>query len=39
LFRGGRYDESTVYPTVQEITAQPPRTFKQWVTMHASAFR
>ena len=39
LFRGGRYDESTVYPTVHEITARPPRTFKQWVTMHASAFR
>jgi uncharacterized protein YbjT (DUF2867 family) len=39
LFRGGRYDESTVYPTVQEITARPPRTFKQWATLHASAFR
>jgi uncharacterized protein YbjT (DUF2867 family) len=39
LFRGGRYDESTVHHTVQEITARPPRTFKQWVTMHASAFR
>jgi hypothetical protein len=39
LFRGGRYDESTVYPTVQEVTARSPRTFRQWVTMHASAFR
>jgi uncharacterized protein YbjT (DUF2867 family) len=39
LFRGGRYDESTVHPTVHEITARPPRTFKQWVTVHASAFR
>ena len=39
LFRGGRYDESTVYPTIEEITGRPPRAFEQWAIAHAQAFR
>lgn len=29
----------TVQPTVQEVTGRPARTFDQWVTAHADAFR
>jgi uncharacterized protein YbjT (DUF2867 family) len=39
FFRGGKYDESTVHPTVQEVTGRPPRTFEQWSRAHAAAFR
>jgi uncharacterized protein YbjT (DUF2867 family) len=34
----GTLDESTVRPTVEEITGRPPRTFRQWATAHADAF-
>ncbi len=39
FFRGGRYDESTVYPTIEDITGRPPRTFEQWALAHAPAFQ
>jgi uncharacterized protein YbjT (DUF2867 family) len=39
FFRGGRYDESPVHPTVQEVTGRPPRTFEQWARAHAAAFQ
>jgi uncharacterized protein YbjT (DUF2867 family) len=39
FFRGGRYDESPVYPTIEEITGRPPRTFEQWAIAHAPAFQ
>jgi uncharacterized protein YbjT (DUF2867 family) len=35
----GTLDESTVLPTVQEITGVPPRTFEHWAAAHADAFR
>jgi uncharacterized protein YbjT (DUF2867 family) len=34
----GTLDESTVRPTVEEITGRAPRTFQQWATAHADAF-
>lgn len=35
----GTLDESTPLPTVREVTGRPPRTFTQWATAHADAFR
>ncbi|MFI6865818.1 NAD(P)H-binding protein [Nocardia sp. NPDC050406] len=35
----GAIDESIVRPTVEEVTGRPPRTFEQWATAHADAFR
>ncbi|GAA0931450.1 NAD(P)H-binding protein [Pseudonocardia zijingensis] len=35
----GSLDESTVLPTVQEITGRAPRTFPDWARAHADAFR
>jgi uncharacterized protein YbjT (DUF2867 family) len=32
-------DESVVRSTVQDVTGVPPRTFHQWATAHAEAFR
>jgi hypothetical protein len=34
----GTLDESSVRPTVQDITGRPPRTFRQWATSQADAF-
>jgi hypothetical protein len=28
-----------VLPTVLEVTGTPPRTFRQWASAHAGAFR
>jgi uncharacterized protein YbjT (DUF2867 family) len=39
FFADGTLDESQVLPTVQEITGGPPRSFEQWATTHADAFR
>jgi uncharacterized protein YbjT (DUF2867 family) len=39
-FSSGRaLDESQVLPVVQDVTGTPPRTFEQWATAHAAAFR
>ncbi|WP_232661512.1 NAD(P)H-binding protein [Pseudonocardia sp. TRM90224] len=35
----GTLDESVVHPTVAEVTGRSPRTFEQWATAHADAFR
>ncbi|GAB4586007.1 NAD(P)H-binding protein [Nocardia sp. IFM 10818] len=35
----GAIDESIVRPTVEQITGRAPRTFAQWATVHADAFR
>jgi uncharacterized protein YbjT (DUF2867 family) len=35
----GTLDESQVLPTVKQITGREPRTFQQWATNHADAFR
>jgi uncharacterized protein YbjT (DUF2867 family) len=39
FFTGGRYDESRVYSTVEDVTGRPPRTFEQWTMAHADSFR
>jgi uncharacterized protein YbjT (DUF2867 family) len=35
----GSLDESPVLPTVQEVTGRPPRSFADWASAHADAFR
>jgi len=35
----GTLDDSSVLPTVHEVTGRPPRTFEQWAAAHADAFR
>ncbi|SEH00540.1 Uncharacterized conserved protein YbjT, contains NAD(P)-binding and DUF2867 domains [Nonomuraea solani] len=39
FYSDGTLDESRVLPTVEEVTGRPPRTFEQWATAHAAAFR
>jgi uncharacterized protein YbjT (DUF2867 family) len=39
FFVDGTFDDSKVRPTVQEILGREPRTFEQWATAHADAFR
>jgi uncharacterized protein YbjT (DUF2867 family) len=39
FYAAGTLDESEVPPTVRELTGRPPRTFSQWATAHANAFR
>lgn len=38
FFSNGETDETTVSPTVEEVTGLPPRTFRQWATAHVGAF-
>jgi uncharacterized protein YbjT (DUF2867 family) len=35
----GELDETTVHPTVQEVTGREPGTFESWVTTHLTALR
>ena len=39
FFADGAVDETTVHPTVREITGREPLTFEQWARQHADAFR
>ena len=39
FYADGTLDESKVLPAVKEIVGRPPRTFEQWATAHAGAFR
>jgi uncharacterized protein YbjT (DUF2867 family) len=39
FFTKGEFDDSRVLPTVSEITGHQPRTFLQWASAHADAFR
>jgi uncharacterized protein YbjT (DUF2867 family) len=39
FFSGGAVDETTVHPSVEEITGRKPRTFDEWAQAHAAAFR
>jgi hypothetical protein len=39
LFVDGTYGDSYVHPTVTGLTGRAPRTFHQWATAHADAFR
>jgi uncharacterized protein YbjT (DUF2867 family) len=39
FFSGGLIDETTVHPTVKEVSGRDPRTFEQWAEAHAEPFR
>jgi uncharacterized protein YbjT (DUF2867 family) len=39
FFSAGTVDETTVHPTVEEVTGRKPSTFEQWAEAHAAAFR
>jgi uncharacterized protein YbjT (DUF2867 family) len=39
FFADGTVDESTVWPTVEEVLGRPPRRFADWARAHAGAFR
>ena len=38
FFIAGAIDETTVLPTVAEVTGRPPRTFREWAQKHAREF-
>ncbi|AQZ62598.1 Oxidoreductase [[Actinomadura] parvosata subsp. kistnae] len=38
FYSDGTLDESQIYPTVEEVTGTPPRTFRQWALAHRTAF-
>jgi uncharacterized protein YbjT (DUF2867 family) len=38
FFVDGAVDETTVHPTVKEVTGREPRSFEQWAEEHADAF-
>jgi uncharacterized protein YbjT (DUF2867 family) len=38
FFAGGEVDETTVLPTVQEVTGRPPRRFARWAAENAHRF-
>ncbi|GII94264.1 hypothetical protein Ssi02_44950 [Sinosporangium siamense] len=38
FYSAGTLDESLIYPTVEEATGAPPRTFRQWAAAHRAAF-
>ena len=38
LFSNGETDETTVHPTVEEVTGRLPRSFAQWAHDHADEF-
>jgi uncharacterized protein YbjT (DUF2867 family) len=39
FFREGLIDETTVHPTVKQVTGNEPRSFEEWAEAHADAFR
>jgi uncharacterized protein YbjT (DUF2867 family) len=39
FFAEGMIDETTVHPTVKEVTGRDPRSFEEWAAAHAEAFR
>jgi uncharacterized protein YbjT (DUF2867 family) len=39
FFVDGTVDETTVHPTVKQITGREPRSFEEWAETHADAFR
>lgn len=39
FFREGLIDETTVHPTVEQVTGRAPRTFEQWAEANVDAFR
>ena len=39
FFREGLIDETTVHPTVEQVTGRDPRSFEEWAEEHADRFR
>jgi uncharacterized protein YbjT (DUF2867 family) len=39
FFSEGTVDETTVHPTVEQVTGREPRSFEDWAEEHADAFR
>jgi uncharacterized protein YbjT (DUF2867 family) len=39
FFVEGAIDETTVHPTVKQVTGREPRSFEDWAERHADAFR
>jgi uncharacterized protein YbjT (DUF2867 family) len=39
FFVDGAVDETSVHPTVEQVTGREPRSFEQWAEAHADAFR
>jgi uncharacterized protein YbjT (DUF2867 family) len=39
FFSDGTVDETTVHPTVREVTGREPRSFEEWAEAHADGFR
>jgi uncharacterized protein YbjT (DUF2867 family) len=39
FFAEGTVDETTVHPTVKQVTGRDPNTFERWVEAHADSFR
>lgn len=39
FYSDGKLDEATVFPTVEEVTGRPPRTFADWVATNAGRFQ
>ena len=39
FFADGIVDQTTVLPTVEEVTGRPAGTFRAWAEAHAAAFR
>lgn len=39
FYSDGKLDEATVFPTVQDMTGRPPRTFADWVRANAGRFQ
>ena len=39
FYSEGKLDETTVFPTVEEVTGRPPRTFEAWVRANAERFQ
>ena len=39
FFVDGTVDETTVHPTVKQVTGREPRSFEEWAEAHAGAFR
>jgi uncharacterized protein YbjT (DUF2867 family) len=39
FYVAGAIDETSVLPTIEEVTGRPPRTFRAWAEEHLEAFR
>jgi hypothetical protein len=39
FFAEGAVDETTVHPTVKQVTGKQPRTFEEWAEANAEALR